>query len=73
MRCWLISDTHNRHEQLQIPQGLDAVIHCGDESQSMNATKNEQHRVIFSDGSRLSISSTKFLSPETIRRRSSKA
>jgi Icc-related predicted phosphoesterase len=42
MRCWLISDTHNRHEQLQIPQGLDAVIHCGDESQSMNATKNEQ-------------------------------
>ena len=42
MKCWLISDTHNLHEELRIPQGIDAVIHCGDESESMDLAKNER-------------------------------
>lgn len=41
MKIWLISDTHNHHEELEIPSGIDAVIHCGDESDSGNAFMNE--------------------------------
>lgn len=41
MRFWLISDTHNHHRKLQVPHGLDVVIHCGDESESGNAWLNE--------------------------------
>jgi len=29
-RIWVISDTHGNHGQLEIPKGVDAVIHCGD-------------------------------------------
>lgn len=41
MRCWLISDTHNHHGQLRVPDGIDVVIHCGDESESGNEWLNE--------------------------------
>jgi len=41
MRCWLISDTHNHHSKLQVPDGLDVIIHCGDESDSGNEWLNE--------------------------------
>lgn len=30
MRCWHISDTHMNHGQLQVPDGIDVVIHSGD-------------------------------------------
>lgn len=41
MRCWLIADTHNHHSELQIPDGLDVIIHCGDESSRRNELRNE--------------------------------
>ncbi len=41
MRCWLISDTHNHHSKLKVPDGLDVVIHCGDESENGNEWLNE--------------------------------
>lgn len=41
MKIWFISDTHNKHTQLRIPPEVDAVIHCGDESESGNAWLNE--------------------------------
>jgi predicted phosphohydrolase len=41
MRCWLISDTHNHHAKLNVPNGLDVVIHCGDESECGNEWLNE--------------------------------
>ena len=31
MKIWFISDTHTRHEDLEVPRA-DAVIHCGDEA-----------------------------------------
>ena len=41
MKLWLISDTHNQHQSLKVPKNVDAVIHCGDESESGNAWLNE--------------------------------
>ena len=29
MKCVAISDTHNRHKKLKLPDG-DVLIHCGD-------------------------------------------
>jgi Icc-related predicted phosphoesterase len=40
MKIWLISDTHNEHEGLQVPD-VDLAIHCGDESTHGNASLNE--------------------------------
>ena len=42
MKLWFISDTHNQHELLSIPNDVDAVVHCGDESDSGNAWLNER-------------------------------
>jgi Icc-related predicted phosphoesterase len=42
MKCWLISDTHGRHAELRIPTDVDVVIHCGDESESLQVARNEQ-------------------------------
>lgn len=39
MRIWFISDTHNQHRYLQIPEA-DVVIHCGDESTHQKPTFN---------------------------------
>lgn len=41
MRIWLISDTHNHHDELEVPSDIDAVIHCGDESDHGNSSMNE--------------------------------
>ena len=41
MKCWLISDTHNHHGELQVPYGLDVIIHCSDESDHGNEWLNE--------------------------------
>lgn len=41
MKLWFISDTHNQHELLKVPSDVDAVLHCGDESDSGNAWLNE--------------------------------
>ena len=57
MRCWLISDTHNRHNELHIPEDLDVVIFCGDESASRNPARNEpQARAFFEWYSALDVS-----------------
>jgi Icc-related predicted phosphoesterase len=40
MKIWFISDTHNEHEKLRVPEA-DWVIHCGDESTHGNAWLNE--------------------------------
>jgi len=40
MKIWFISDTHNEHEGLKVPNA-DMVIHCGDESTHGNARMNE--------------------------------
>lgn len=49
MRCWLISDTHNHHSELDVPHGIDVVIHCGDESESGNEWLNEPEARAFFD------------------------
>ena len=49
MKIWFISDSHNRQEQLQVPE-VDLVIHCGDESESGNAWMNEPEARNFLDG-----------------------
>lgn len=55
MKIWFISDTHCRHEQLQIPD-VDLVVHCGDESESGQALVNEpEARQFFDWFSRLAI------------------
>ena len=40
MKIWFISDTHCEHENLDVPE-VDAVIHCGDESNHGNPWMNE--------------------------------
>ena len=40
MKVWFISDTHNRHASLQIPEDVQAVFHCGDESHLSNPMRN---------------------------------
>jgi Icc-related predicted phosphoesterase len=42
MKTWLISDTHNHHDQLQIPANVEMVIHCGDEANSHKSKPNLQ-------------------------------
>ena len=41
MKIWHISDTHGYHELLQIPEGIDMVIHSGDCSNVRNPYNNE--------------------------------
>ncbi len=41
MKIWFISDTHTQHDLLQVPSELDAVVHCGDESNSGFPALNE--------------------------------
>ena len=40
MKLWFISDTHNLHQGLEVPE-VDGVIHCGDESDQGNPLLNE--------------------------------
>lgn len=39
MKVWLISDTHNQHKELNVPE-CDMVIHCGDESNHYSPALN---------------------------------
>jgi Icc-related predicted phosphoesterase len=48
MKIWFISDTHNRHRELTVPE-VDLVIHCGDESTHGNAWMNEPEARSFFD------------------------
>ena len=41
MIIWAISDTHGYHEQLEIPSGIDMIIHSGDCSNDINPYLNE--------------------------------
>lgn len=40
MKILAISDTHGFHEQLQIPEGIDMIIHAGDISNSRGPVQN---------------------------------
>jgi Icc-related predicted phosphoesterase len=40
MRYWFISDTHEKHEYLEVPEDIDVVVHCGDEANSVDPYKN---------------------------------
>lgn len=48
MKIWFISDTHNEHLGLQVPN-VDLVVHCGDESTHGKATMNEPEARSFFD------------------------
>ena len=41
MKIWHISDTHSFHELLEIPEGIDMVIHSGDCSNVRDPYNNE--------------------------------
>ena len=40
MKIWCISDTHERHNELKIPNNIDLVIFAGDEANSSNPVEN---------------------------------
>lgn len=40
LRIWHISDTHTHHELLEIPKGIDIVIHSGDFAHSRDVEEN---------------------------------
>lgn len=46
-RVWVISDTHERHRDLAVPDGCDIVIHCGDEANSSNPDLNFNESLLF--------------------------
>ena len=41
LKIWHISDTHGFHDQLNIPEGIDLVIHTGDCSNHIDPYQNE--------------------------------
>ncbi len=41
MKIWAISDTHSNHNLLQIPEGIDTVIHAGDSTNYRDLFRNE--------------------------------
>jgi Icc-related predicted phosphoesterase len=47
LKIWHISDTHNYHGLLIIPEGMDVVIHSGDFTQSYDVFKNEPEAKAF--------------------------
>jgi Icc-related predicted phosphoesterase len=40
MKTWLISDTHTKHAELQIPTDVEMVVHCGDEANAHKSRPN---------------------------------
>ena len=50
MKIWHISDTHTYHELLEIPKGIDMVIHSGDCSNPRDPYTNEPEVTITRDG-----------------------
>jgi Icc-related predicted phosphoesterase len=49
MKIWHISDTHMNHSQLQIPDGIDIVVHSGDASNQRDPFRNESELRAFLD------------------------
>jgi Icc-related predicted phosphoesterase len=47
MKIFHISDTHGFHELLEIPEGIDMVIHSGDHSNYHDVYKNEAETINF--------------------------
>ena len=50
MKIWHISDTHSQHGQLQIPDGIDLVVHSGDATNWSDPYRNEIDQEIVIDG-----------------------
>ena len=40
MKTWVISDTHGWHKSLQVPEGIDTIIHAGDSTNAFNLYTN---------------------------------
>ena len=49
MKIWHISDTHDYHDLLKIPDGIDMVIHSGDCSNPRDPYKSKFKKYDFSD------------------------
>ena len=49
MKLWHISDTHGLHGQLQVPDGIDIVVHTGDASNYKDPYRNEPELRAFID------------------------
>ena len=49
MRIWHISDTHQYHDQLEIPDNIDVVIHSGDATNQRDPYRNEPEMHKFLD------------------------
>jgi Icc-related predicted phosphoesterase len=49
MKIWHISDTHSLHGQLQVPVGVDIVVHSGDASNYLDPYRNESELRAFID------------------------
>lgn len=49
MRIWHISDTHSLHEQLDVPEGIDIVVHSGDATNWKDPYRNEPELRAFID------------------------
>jgi Icc-related predicted phosphoesterase len=47
MKIFAISDTHGRHEQVQIPEGTDMLIHAGDFSNAKSPSFNHNEVNLF--------------------------
>jgi Icc-related predicted phosphoesterase len=47
MKIFAISDTHGRHEQVQIPEGTDMLIHAGDFSNIKSPSFNHNEVINF--------------------------
>ncbi len=47
MKIFAISDTHGRHEQVQIPEGTDMLIHAGDFSNVKSPAMNHNEVNLF--------------------------
>jgi len=40
MRIWILSDSHTKHEELEVPEGIDLVIYAGDAGASPQLERN---------------------------------
>lgn len=49
MKIWFISDTHGNHDKLEIPEGIDLVVHSGDATNYWDVYRNEPEFFSFLD------------------------
>ena len=47
MKVWVISDTHNEHDKLLVPKGIDLVIHAGDAANHKSREINSNEMLNF--------------------------